>query len=318
MSKESVLQYTRNGSTWVRCGSTVGELEPGFYDPTQTNQGWGLTPRQAVSDDLIDIPGTVADEIYADIDVFMATRSRYSAYGLTHKRGYLFFGPPGSGKTSLGLMLARRFIDTMRGVVVYANGVSEFYHAVDIMREVEPGRPSLYLLEEADDVVNNVHCLSILDGEQSLQGAVFIAMTNHKERLPPRIANRPGRFDRVVYVDCPPPAVQVEYLRRVAARNPGTTAEEAAKTAMTIVEALSGLPISMGHLREAFISTVLMGVDLRVIRKRFEDMASLDVEASSSVLSLLTERTEASVQEATDEYDPGEEKTEWVASNGFC
>jgi hypothetical protein len=313
MSKENGLQYTRNGTTWVRCGATIETLEPGFYDPTQTNQGWGLTPRQAVSDDLIDIPGTVADEIYADIDTFMATRERYAAYGLTHKRGYLFYGPPGSGKTSLGLMLARRFIDRMNGVVAYANGVNEFYHAVDIMREVEPGRPSLYLLEEADEVVNNVHCLSILDGEQSLQGAVFIAMTNYKERMPPRIANRPGRFDRVMYVDCPPPAVQVEYLRRVAGRDPNTSPEEATAIALRIVNALSGLTMSMAHLREAFISAVLMGVDLMVLRKRFQDMAGIvtDADDVKTAIGSLKKAPAQEQFEATDTYDPAED---WQSS----
>lgn len=265
------IQYAAYAGSWIRCGQTIKTLEPGFYDVTNLGSaGYGLTPKEAVSDDLIDIPGTIADDVFLDIDKFLQTKQSYQDYGLTHKRGYLFFGPPGSGKTSLGMMLARRFIDKVGGVVMYCGDVGAFYNGVSIMRDVEPGRPSMYLIEEADMIVNNTHCLSILDGELSIQGAVFVAMTNYKNKLPPRIANRPGRFDRVELVSCPPEPVQLEYLRRVEARG-GKHPDAPQK----IVEALRGIPVSMAHLREAFISHVLMQVPLTDLRARFEIMSGL-------------------------------------------
>jgi hypothetical protein len=265
------MQYAVRGGAFVRCGRTVKKLEPGFYEPVDLGSvGWGMQPKSMVSDELIDIPGTIADEIFTDIDKFLSSKERYEAYSLTHKRGYLFWGPPGSGKTSLSIMLGNRFVKQVGGVVAYVAGVGDFYNAVSIMRDVEPGRPSMYLIEEADSIVNNTHCLSILDGELSIQGAVFVAMTNYKNKLPPRISNRPGRFDRVEKVDAPPAAVQIEYLRRVEARvgkNPDAPEK--------IVGALSGIPISLAHLREAFISHVLMGVPLHDMRLRFEIMSGM-------------------------------------------
>lgn len=269
LDEDRPIQYSVQGDTYMRCGRTVKTLDAGFYDVVDMGHaGFGLQKKTAVSDDLIDIPGTIADDIFVDIDKFLQTKDLYVEYGLTHKRGYLFWGPPGSGKTSLGMMLARRFIDKVGGIVMYAGGYQEFYHGVGIMRDVEPGRPSMYLIEEADMVVNNTHCLSILDGELSIQGAVFVAMTNYKNKLPPRIANRPGRFDRVEKVDCPPEPVQLEYLRRVEAR--GSKNPEAPQR---IVEALRGIPVSMAHLREAFISHVLMHVPLDELRRRFMVMS---------------------------------------------
>lgn len=273
MSEKNSLQYAiHNGDTFVPCGQTTLKLEPGFYDVVAVGPGaWGLKTKQAVSDDLIDIPGTIADEIFGDIDKFLGSKEQYQSYGLTHKRGYLFYGPPGSGKTSLGLMIAKRFVEKVGGIVMFAGDMNQFYNGVAIMREVEAGRPSLYLIEEADAIINNTHCLSILDGELSIQGAVFVAMTNYKNKLPPRIANRPGRFDRVEKVDSPPAAVQIEYLRRVEARvgNDPTAPQR-------IVEALEGLPLSLAHLREAFISHVLMGLELPALRQRFTRMAGLE------------------------------------------
>ena len=293
------IQYTSAAGAFIRCGRTRKTVDPGFYDVVNVGQGvYGLKPKVAVSDELIDLPGTVADEIFADIGKFMETGEQYAKYGLTHKRGYLFYGPHGSGKTSLGLMLAKRFIERVGGVVMYAGGVGEFYHGVSIMRDVEPGRPSMYLIEEADAIVNNTHCLSILDGELSIQGAVFVAMTNYKNKLPPRIANRPGRFDRVTLVNCPPEPVQLEYLRRIAERDPagmrGRTSPE------LIVKALSGLPMSMAHLREAFIANVLMGVTLPDLRKRFEIMAGVRNDDGDMAMSL-PELPESDVDDDSDD-----------------
>ena len=272
--EEKTIQYTAMNGVYVRCGSTRARLDPGFYGIASAGPGiWGLKPKTPVSDELIDLPGTVADEIFADIDTFLPARGLYGSFGLTHKRGYLFWGPPGSGKTSLGMMLARRFIENAKGVVIYCGDAGSFYQAVSIMRDVEPGRPSMYLIEEADKIVNNTHCLSILDGELSIQGAVFVAMTNYKDKLPPRISNRPGRFDRVTLVQCPPEPVQIEYLRRIGLR--GMSEAEALDTARQIVATLSGLQVSMAHLREAFISAVMMKNPLPDIRKRFEIMSGV-------------------------------------------
>lgn len=267
------IQYAIHGGGYVRCGQTRKTVPAGFYDVRNFGMGnFGLTPKSPVSDELIDMKGTVADDIILDIEKFMATGPRYARYGLTHKRGYLLYGPPGSGKTSLGLIVARRFIDRVNGVVMYVSDETALCQGVAIMRDVEPGRPSMYLIEEADNIVDDTDCLSILDGEMSINGAVFVAMTNYKERLAQRICNRPGRFDRVELVDRPPAPIQIEYLRRVIARGDEANALSQAEY---IVNALSGVPISMAHLREAFISHVLMDMPIADVRARFEAMAGM-------------------------------------------
>ena len=319
------IQYAIVDGVYVRCGQTKKTLDAGFYDVVNLGPaGYGLKPKSTVSDELIDLPGTVADEIFADIDTFMQTGERYQAFNLTHKRGYLFFGPPGSGKTSLGMMLARRFIERVGGIVMYCGDVGAFYHGVAIMRDVEPGRPSMYLIEEADAIVNNTHCLSILDGELSIQGAVFVAMTNYKNKLPPRIANRPGRFDRVSYVGAPPKKVQVEYLRRIGTRS--MSEDEALETATRIVEHLDGLQMSMAHLREAFISHVLMSLPMPEIRKRFEIMAGvrlpdpsaeekLPLDGLKAIAPVKMEVVHDEGEEPAEEYDEAREEAVYEAKN---
>ena len=265
-------QYTMHGGVYVRCGSTKQSLDAGFYDVVDCGPpGFGLKPKQCVTDKLMFVKGTVADEIFDDIDKFIAQQEDFEAFDLVHKRGYMLHGPGGTGKTSIGLMIAHRFIERLSGVVVFAPDSKSFYHGVSIMRDIEPGRPSLYLIEEADTIVNNTHCLSILDGELAIRGAIFIAMTNYKDRLPPRITNRPGRFARVTLIPAPPKPVQIEYLTRLAARSPKKMSGR--KGPAEIVNALSGISLSMDHLREAFVSHVILGEKLPSIKKRFREMS---------------------------------------------
>lgn len=267
-------QYQNYNGVFIRSfGEASSKLDSGFYSVESTSIGPGFKKKNIINDDLIDIPGTVADDIFKDIEIFMKSSSRYSNYGLTHKRGYLLYGPPGSGKTSLSLMIAKKFVNACNGVVFYISSSADLLSAVGLISTIEPGRPSLYLLEEADEFLNSSSCLSILDGELSITSSIFVAMTNYKGNLPPRIANRPGRFDRVVHVTCPDEKIQLEYLTRIESRE-----QSGPTVAKKIVKALSGLPVSMSHLREAFISHVLMGFSLKSVRERFEEMCSSRIE----------------------------------------
>lgn len=265
------MQYTMKDGAFVRCGQTYTRLPSGFYDVKSTGLGMGLIPKDVVGDDLILMGGTVADDLVKDIEKFMDKKSLLESFGMTHKQGYLLHGPGGTGKTSLGLIVARRFLELTDGVVVFCPDAQSFYHGVAIMRDIEPGRHSLYLIEEADRIVNNTHCLSILDGELTISGAVFIAMTNYRGKLPARITNRPGRFRKVILVDAPVPEIQVEFLRRLAARNPA--AMKGRSTPAQIVAGLRGVSLTMDHLREAFVSHVVFDEPIAKIKRRLQKMA---------------------------------------------
>ena len=271
-TEDSDFQYEVKGNRFFPTGKSVQTLPSGFYDVVY-ERGYGLESKNFTVDELIDLEGTIADEIFSDLDSFLKMQDRFQTFGLTHKRGYLLYGPPGTGKSSLAIMVARRFLRVTGGLTVFASNDERFINAVEIIRKIEPGRPTIYILEEADEMLDNANCLAILDGESSVAGAIFIALTNHKERMPPRIANRPGRFDRVLKVECPDPIIQVEYLRKICQR--GSSIGLDVDVPEQIVHALKGISLSMAHLKEAFIAHVLMGTPLSVVRDRFKDMAEI-------------------------------------------
>jgi chaperone BCS1 len=61
------------------------------------------------------------EDLIQDLDKFKASRGRYRQLGVPYHRGYLFYGPPGSGKTSVVSALAGRF-----GMSVYAISLKDF------------------------------------------------------------------------------------------------------------------------------------------------------------------------------------------------
>lgn len=62
------------------------------------------------------------DKIVADVNEYLhpATARWYAARGIPHRRGYLFHGPPGTGKTSLSFAIAGIF-----GLSIYCASLSE-------------------------------------------------------------------------------------------------------------------------------------------------------------------------------------------------
>lgn len=250
-------------------GGYTPEIAAGIYT-IQHNPFMGpyLQTLAVKTDELLDMPGTAADEVMADVRQFLSKRAEFERYGFNHKRGYLMYGPPGTGKSSIAQLCARRFVAD-GGIVVMAEGAGDLPSAVDFVKAYCPGRNLMVIIEDPDEEdMDDTEVLAVLDGTKSVAGLVTICTTNHKSKMSPRIANRPGRFDRVVRVDRINPKIQLAFLEQLQNRNP-----EGVKPAKDLVKALEGLPLTLAHLKEAFLAHVLLGATLKEIRARFERMA---------------------------------------------
>jgi chaperone BCS1 len=232
-----------------------------------------IVATKLLSDKLLILPGTAADDVIADMRSFMAKREAFARYGFTHKRGYLLYGPQGTGKSSIAQQIVKAFTDD-GGVVLVCRDPFYMPLGIEWMKVHEPGRGIMVLMEDPDEKhLDNSQVLAYLDGTRAVSGLVVVVTTNHKEKMTPRLANRPGRFDRVVLIDRISPVIQTAFLRELQARNP-----EGPQPAEELVAGLDGLPLTLAHLKEAFCAHVLLGTSIPEVRSRFEAMTAISDE----------------------------------------
>lgn len=148
------------------------------------------------------LPNGVADNVVSDIDAFCASQSWYSERGIPWRRGYLFYGIPGSGKTSLIMALAGHFRMNLH-ILNLGNHYLTDDTLMSLMSRV-PAR-SFILLEDIDAAFNQRNkasdskltfsgLLNALDGAGAKDGSLVFMTTNHIEDLDPALT-RPGRAD---------------------------------------------------------------------------------------------------------------------------
>lgn len=166
-----------------------------------------------------------AESIRADLEWFYGARSWYAERYIPYRRGYLLYGMPGTGKSSLAHCLASEL-----GLELYVVQLAQMGLDDTSLRRLFKLVPpkSLLLLEDIDclfssrqtkpsndvDLVENEDgsfstqikqsspitlsgLLNALDGVTGQEGSVVIMTTNHPERLDPALI-RPGRVDRKV------------------------------------------------------------------------------------------------------------------------
>ena len=153
------------------------------------------------------------DEVLTEIDKFWGLEDDYKKLGLLHNRGILLYGPPGSGKSSIIAQTVDMI--TKRGdIVMYADDMGYLKQGLLAFRSVEPKRKVVVVLEDADDHVkyNEQAFLHLLDGQDSIEGVLYLASTNYIERFPERML-RSGRFDKKVHVPQPPYEGRLAYLK---------------------------------------------------------------------------------------------------------
>jgi len=89
-------------------------------------------------------------------------------------------------------------------VVFNVKNPNRLVQGLDIIRQVEPKRRVLAVLEDVDEMVSyDEHSLlNLFDGSAQQDGVVFLGTTNYLHKLPPRML-RTGRFDRVIEIGNP-------------------------------------------------------------------------------------------------------------------
>ena len=137
--------------------------------------------------------------IIADAKTFVNSRKRYADLGIPYRRGYLFEGMPGTGKSSCALCLAGE----LRMPLCYMNITGERCSDAWLLSSMSkmPDR-SVVLFDDFDRVdltiphgVTLSGILNALDGAVAQTGKIVVIAVNDSTTLNQAIL-RPGRIDR--------------------------------------------------------------------------------------------------------------------------
>lgn len=104
-------------------------------------------PRRAL--DTVILDATKKEQVLADVEEYMdeSTMTFYANHGIPYRRGYLFHGPPGTGKTSFALALASKFNLDVYNLTLLDQELTDS-DLISLLNQL-PGR-SLLLLEDID------------------------------------------------------------------------------------------------------------------------------------------------------------------------
>jgi len=202
------------------------------------NDGWSYVeayvPRLLES--VVLKPGE-RERLVEDIKKFKSSKQRYRNLGVPYHRGYLFYGPPGAGKTSLVSAVAEKFSMSIyainlahfndRSLVAAMNEVPQnsviLFEDIDCMKSgdarpkaEEPVCDSQAKTSATKEDRNGVTLsglLNALDGFSAPDNVLFVMTSNQIGALDPALL-RPGRIDYRLYLGPATEEQKVELYRR--------------------------------------------------------------------------------------------------------
>lgn len=203
--------------------------------------------------------GNLKQDIRDDLAQFFAAHATYDEYGVPWKRGILFVGPPGNGKTHT----VKALINSIEQPCLYVKSFRQMGGAPDefsirqVFDRARRTAPCVLVLEDLDSLLtpqNRSFFLNELDGFAANIGIVALATTNHPERLDPAILDRPSRFDRKYPFGLPELPERKAYIEMWnASLKPAVRLSE--EGIAKFAEATEGF--SFAYLKELFLSSMM-------------------------------------------------------------
>ncbi|KAL7817556.1 P-loop containing nucleoside triphosphate hydrolase protein [Trichoderma aethiopicum] len=195
---------------------------------------------------------------------FFRSRATYERLKVPWKRGVIYYGPPGNGKTiSIKATMNMLYHLKQRVTTLYVRSLKSFMgperSIALVFAKAREFAPCYLVFEDLDTIITDdvrSYFLNEVDGLKSNDGIFMIGSTNHLDRLDPGISKRPSRFDRKYLFPDPDFAQRVAYARFWQAKladNKSVAFPD--KLCAAIADITDGF--SFAYMQEAFVAALL-------------------------------------------------------------
>lgn len=249
-------------TTWaLELHNEVLVFDQGFW---QKNSELWKSIQKAFWEDVI-LDEEKKQRVISDVEGFFDSEKDYDSFGVPWKRGLIFYGPPGNGKTisikALMHSLGSRKNPTVE--VLYVKTLTNMggpERAIRVIfQKARAMAPCLLVFEDLDSLISpqaRSYFLNEIDGLESNHGILMIGSTNHLEQLDPGIAKRPSRFDRKYFYDDPTRDERVQYAEYWRKKLEGNEKIDFPKSLKEkIADITDGF--SFAYMKEAFVAALM-------------------------------------------------------------
>ncbi|CAD6573448.1 MAG: hypothetical protein ASARMPRED_006081 [Alectoria sarmentosa] len=208
--------------------------------------------------------------IMRDVIGFFDARETYAEFGTVWKRGLIFHGSPGNGKTSTAkalmkaLMKRPRPVTTLDVKTLAQRSFGPQKSVRQIFTKARQTAPCLLLVEDVDSLVTDQvrsYFFNEVDGLEDNEGILMIGSTNHPDemtlnKLDAGLSKRPSRFDRKYRFENPSFEDRVRYCEYWSKK---LSSRPAAATPSTVPHHIASITdgFSFAYMKEAFVASLL-------------------------------------------------------------
>jgi cell division protease FtsH len=221
---------------------------------------------------FINLPQDTFDDIFLDESIRNIVQTNIIDYidekkvilkkrnGIPTKRGVIFAGDPGTGKTFLSRVLA----NTLKITFMVITNISSLEELKNVFKFASQFDRIILLFEDIDIYVQNRDLgsrllptmLNELDGIEAITNhLVVICTTNNVESFDKALKNRPGRFDLIIPFDRPSKCLKHTMLQGLC-KGKVTLNVDFEKIVAKVPEAYTG-----AHLKELYISACVLAIE---------------------------------------------------------
>ena len=189
---------------------------------------------------------------------FFDKKEMYEKNNLQFKRGMIFAGEPGTGKTMTGKVLLANCKTTF--IWVTAGDVNWSSDVKNVFAMARKLAPCILFAEDMDDFLASKSVVDALktemDGLKSNDGIVTILSTNFPENIPVALIDRPGRFDNVLKFELPDETLRLAMLVEHSKNMEIEDKNDILKSVAAETNGFSG-----AHLKELLVYSLLLALD---------------------------------------------------------